>query len=119
MASARIGGAATASASSTASQLAVVSMLCPAPAMSRAASAAAFSGLPSASPINGTLLVLWPADCRLPAIPLAPFSTSRPAAPIVDIAWCTASPIHTQSTAQPMTTMSLMSWKANRCGLLA
>ena len=42
---ARIGGAATASASSHASQLAVVSRSCPAPAMSRAASLAAVSGL--------------------------------------------------------------------------
>ena len=49
----RVGGAATARASTTASQLAVLSRLWPAPAMSRAALLAAVSGSLTALPTSG------------------------------------------------------------------
>ncbi|SKU25455.1 Uncharacterised protein [Mycobacteroides abscessus subsp. abscessus] len=74
-AKARMGGAATAIARTTASQLAVVSRLWPAPAKSAAASLAARSGAPTLSPTNGILWALSPAEFRLSEMPSAPFFT--------------------------------------------
>jgi len=67
-----VGGAATANANTMASQLAVVSRLWPAPAISSAALLAAVSGSLTALPTSGMWSALWPADFRLSATPSAP-----------------------------------------------
>ena len=115
----KIGGAATASASTHASHDAVVSRLCPAPAMSSAASLAARNGLPSASPTSGTSSVLSPAEPRLSATPLAPVSSWRPTSAMVDTAACTAIPTSTHTVVQAITTRSLISCATSRVGVVA
>ena len=115
---ARIGGEATAMASSTASHSAVVLRLCPAPAISRAAPAAATIGLPTASPTSGICLALAPAAVRFPARSCDPASSCRPAPPIAAIAVCTPNPINTHIEVQAMTLTSLNSWASRRSGLV-
>lgn len=115
-ATARIGVAATAIASTQASQPAVWCRFCPAPARSRAAWLAAVSGLASWSPISGTPSTLSPAELRFSAMPLAPPSTWVPTSAMVDTAECTAIPTITQTTTQPITVTSLTSCMNNRCG---
>lgn len=106
MPTARIGVAATAMASSTASQVAVSSKLAPALARSRAASLAARSGLEKASPTSGTLCELSPAELRLVAIPVAPDCTCLPTSAMVAMALCTAIPTSTQIQTHTPTTTS-------------
>ncbi len=115
----RIGAAATARASTQASQLAVLSRLAPAPAMSRAASLAARSGLLSVSPIRGTLSVLSPAEPRLSATPFAPLWTCLPTSAMVATAECTANPTNIHTAVQAITAASLNNWANKRPGLLA
>ena len=98
---------ATANASTMASQLAVVSRLWPAPAISSAALLAAVSGSLTALPTSGMWSALWPADFRLSATPSAPPWTCRPTSAIVDTAVWTAKPTSTQTKLQMTTTVSL------------
>ena len=73
IATARIGGAATASGQhATPASSRCVLRLWPAPAMSSAASLAAVSGLLNASPISGTSSALSPAESRLLGDPVGP-----------------------------------------------
>ena len=83
---ARIGGAATAMASTTASQVAVLFRLCPAPARSSAASLAARNGLATVSPTNGMRSALSPAELRLSDMPLALSCTWVPTSAKIAIA---------------------------------
>ena len=119
MATARIGGAATAMASSTASQLAVLLRLWPAPARSSAASLAARNGLARVSPTSGSRSALSPAELRFSEIPVAPSSTWVPTRANVAIAWCTARPTKTHSVIQAAVSRSLISWAVSRAGVVA
>lgn len=87
--------------------------------MSRAASLAARSGLARASPTNGTSSVRLPAVSRLSDTPVAPISTWRPTAAMVDTAEWTAAPTDSHTMVQPSTTISLRNWPTKREGVVA
>ena len=116
---ASMGGAATAIASSTASQVAVLLRLWPAPARSRAASLAARNGVATAPPTRGNRSALSPAELRFSEIPVAPLWTWVPTVAKVAIAWCTARPTRTQTVNHAAISRSLTSWAVNRAGVVA
>ena len=60
-----------------------------------------------------------PAESRLPAIPLAPLSTSPPKLAIAATAVCTAMPTITQMAIHAATTMSLINCARSRAGVVA